>query len=68
MTKIVKEKNYRFEIPDGKKKERIDIFLAKSIENATRSRIKNLIDANLVLVNGKPVKASYKVTPDNSKA
>jgi len=63
MTKIIKEKKYRFEIPDGKKKERIDTFLAKSIENATRSRVKNLIDANLVFVNGKIVKPSYLVQP-----
>ena len=63
MTKIITEKKYRFEIPGGKKKERIDIFLAKSIENATRSRVKNLIEANLVFVNGKNVKSSYQVVP-----
>jgi 23S rRNA pseudouridine1911/1915/1917 synthase len=63
MTKIITEKKFRFEIPEGKKKERIDKFLAESIEHATRSKTKNLIDAHLVLVNGKPVKASYLVQP-----
>lgn len=63
MTKIIKEKRYRIEVPSGKKKERLDIFLASQIENATRSRIQKLIEASLVTVNGKPIKASYSVRP-----
>lgn len=63
MSKLIKEKRYRIEIPAGKKKERIDLFLASQIENATRSRIQKLIEANLVTVNGKNVKASYLVQP-----
>jgi len=47
----------------GKKKERIDTFLANTIENATRSRIQKLIDAELVAVNGKIVRANYQVKP-----
>jgi 23S rRNA pseudouridine1911/1915/1917 synthase len=63
MSKLIKEKRYRIEIPAGKKKERIDLFLASQIENATRSRIQKLIEASLVTVNGKNVKSSYIVQP-----
>ena len=65
MAKLIKEKKYRIEVPHGKKKERIDLFLANQIENATRSRIQKLIEANLVRVNGKIVKPSYKVQPND---
>ncbi|MBI1937296.1 MAG: RluA family pseudouridine synthase [Ignavibacteriales bacterium] len=63
MPKIVTEKKFKFDLPEGKKKERIDIFLANSVENATRSRIQKLIKANCVTVNGKIVKANYLVCP-----
>ncbi|HEX7367940.1 MAG TPA: RluA family pseudouridine synthase [Pelobium sp.] len=42
---------------------RIDKFLMSRIENASRNRIQNAIDADTVLVNKKPVKSSYKVKP-----
>jgi 23S rRNA pseudouridine1911/1915/1917 synthase len=61
MTNLIKEKKFHFDIPAGKKKERIDLFLSTSIENATRTRIQKLIDANLVTVNHKFIKASYLV-------
>jgi len=63
MSKIIKEKNLRFEIPPGKGKERLDIFLSNAIENATRSRIQKLIEASLVKVNGKEAKANHKTKP-----
>lgn len=63
MVKLIKEKKYRFEIPEGKKKERIDLYLTNSIENATRSKVQNLIEAELVKVNGEIVKANYKIKP-----
>jgi 23S rRNA pseudouridine1911/1915/1917 synthase len=63
MAKLIKEKKYRFEIPEGKKKERLDVFLACSIENATRSKVQKLIDAKLVTVNGATVKSNYQVKP-----
>ncbi|HVO75210.1 MAG TPA: RluA family pseudouridine synthase [Ignavibacteriaceae bacterium] len=58
---MITKKKYRFKIPGGKKKERIDIFLAASIENATRSKVQKLIEAELVTVNGIFVKPSYQV-------
>ena len=63
MTSLIKEKRYKFEVPDGKKKERIDVFLSHKIENATRSKVQKLIEAGLVFVNGKIVKPNYIVKP-----
>lgn len=63
MPKIVTEKKFKFDLPEGKKKERIDVFLTNSVENATRSRIQKLIKAECVTVNGKVVKANYLVCP-----
>ncbi|MEG8947620.1 RluA family pseudouridine synthase [Rosettibacter firmus] len=63
MSKIISEKKIKIEIPEGKKKERIDIFLANSIEHASRSRIQKLIKSNLVTVNNKFVKANYLINP-----
>lgn len=63
MTKIVTEKKYLFDIPEGKKKERIDVFLTNTIENATRSRIQKLIKAEFVTVNGNAVKTNYIISP-----
>jgi len=65
MSKLVNEKKFKIDVSDGKKKERIDIFLAHSIENATRSRIQKLIKADCVLVNGKNIKANYRVSPND---
>jgi 23S rRNA pseudouridine1911/1915/1917 synthase len=65
MAKIISEKKYRFEITDGKQKERLDIFLTNSIEKSTRSKIQKLIKASLVLINGEPAKANYKVVPND---
>lgn len=50
-------------VPSHQKKERIDKFLTHKIENATRSKVQKAIEQGLVLVNGKPVKASHEVVP-----
>ena len=63
MTNLIKEKKFHFEIPAGKRKERIDLFLSTSLENATRSRVQKLIEAGLVWINSKNVKVSYLVKP-----
>jgi 23S rRNA pseudouridine1911/1915/1917 synthase len=61
MVNIITEKKLRFEIPSNKKKERIDVFLTHSIENATRTKVQKLIEAELVLVNNKVVKSNYQL-------
>jgi 23S rRNA pseudouridine1911/1915/1917 synthase len=61
MSNLIKEKNLHFEVPSGKKKERLDLFLSDAIENATRTRIQKLIEVDLVKVNAEATKANYKV-------
>src|SRR5690606_14967596 len=40
---------------------RIDKYLMNHVENVTRNKIQNIIDNEMVLVDGKPVKANFKV-------
>jgi 23S rRNA pseudouridine1911/1915/1917 synthase len=63
MSKIITKKHFHFELPPGKKKERLDVFLVGSLENATRSRVQKLIEAGSVLVNGTTTKSNYAVRP-----
>ncbi len=63
MANLITEKKYRIVIPEGKKKERLDTFLTSQIENATRTKVQKLIEANLVTVNSRFIKPSYKVMP-----
>jgi 23S rRNA pseudouridine1911/1915/1917 synthase len=63
MANLIKEKTYRFDVPEGKKKERLDLYLSNHIENATRSKVQKMIEAGYVKVNGKVVKSSYLVLP-----
>jgi 23S rRNA pseudouridine1911/1915/1917 synthase len=56
-------REFEIVVPPGKARERIDIFLTHFIENATRTKVQEAIEAGYVLVNGKPTKASYKVSP-----
>ena len=65
MSKLITEKKIRIEVPPAKTKERIDIYLTNSLENATRTRVQKLIQAGLVLVNGVPTKANYKILPND---
>src|SRR5690606_20423570 len=50
-------------VDNGQSLLRIDKFLMHRIENASRNRIQNAIDAGSVLVNEKAIKPSYKVKP-----
>ncbi len=54
---------YEFVAPPAQKPERIDVFLARSVKNASRSKTRKAIDEGRVKVGGKIVKASYKVKP-----
>jgi 23S rRNA pseudouridine1911/1915/1917 synthase len=53
----------RIVVDKGQSLIRIDKFLMHRVENASRNRIQNAIDAGSVLVNEKTVKPSYKVKP-----
>ncbi|MBS1754524.1 MAG: RluA family pseudouridine synthase [Ferruginibacter sp.] len=48
-------------IDKGQEPLRIDKFLMSRIEGATRNKIQQAIDDEMVLVNNKPVKSNYKV-------
>lgn len=50
-------------IDRGQEPLRIDKFLMTRIEGATRNKIQQAIDNEMVLVNDKPVKTNYKVKP-----
>ncbi len=55
----------RLEITVDKKQDplRIDKFLLNRIENATRNKLQQAIDEEMVLVNGNGVKSNYKIKP-----
>jgi 23S rRNA pseudouridine1911/1915/1917 synthase len=55
----------RIKVDKGQSLLRIDKFLMHRVENASRNRIQNAIEMANVLVNDKPVKASYKVKPED---
>jgi 23S rRNA pseudouridine1911/1915/1917 synthase len=52
-------------VPHIRERERIDKFLTRQVENATRTKVQEAIDEGRVLVNGKPVKANYKLSPSD---
>lgn len=51
-------------VPSGKTPERIDSFLARHLKNVSRTKIQYAIENQDVLVDGKPVKANFKVKPN----
>ncbi|SMO76204.1 RluA family pseudouridine synthase [Solitalea koreensis] len=55
--------HFRIVVDKGQSPLRIDRFLMQRMQNATRNRIQNAIEADNVLVNEKTIKASYKVKP-----
>jgi 23S rRNA pseudouridine1911/1915/1917 synthase len=55
--------HFRIVVDKGQSLLRLDKFLMHRIENASRNRIQNAIEAGSVLVNGKEAKSSYKVKP-----
>jgi 23S rRNA pseudouridine1911/1915/1917 synthase len=50
-------------IPPKQSRERLDVYLAHQIENATRTKVQQAIHDGLVLVDGKRVKPSHPVSP-----
>lgn len=53
--------HFRFEADAGQKMLRVDKFLVARMEKTSRNRIQQAADANCIIVNGKPVKSSYRV-------
>lgn len=55
--------HFRFEADRGQQLIRVDKFLADRMTRTSRNRIQQAADAGFILVDGRPVKASYKVKP-----
>ncbi len=55
----------RIVVPTGQARQRIDLYLTHQILNATRNKVQRGIDEGLVHVNGKRVKSSYQVLPND---
>ena len=57
--------HFRLQVDKGQAFLRIDKFLMNRLEKATRTRIQHAAEEGNILVNGKAVKSSYKVKPDD---
>lgn len=57
--------HYAFRVVKGQQSVRVDKYLMNFMENVTRSKIQNAVKDGFVFVNGKSVKASYKVKPND---
>ena len=55
--------HHRIVVDKGQEMIRIDKFIVNRIQNATRNKVQNAIDAGNVKVNEKPVKSNYKIKP-----
>ena len=54
-------KKMTLQVAQTQKPMRIDVYLAQQVENATRNKVQEAISEHRVLVNGKTVKANYKI-------
>lgn len=57
--------HYRFKADKGQELLRIDKFLMDRIPNTTRNKLQNALTEGHILVNKKPVKANYRVKPQD---
>ncbi len=57
--------HFRVVVDKGQTPVRIDKYLFERIVNASRNRIQTAADNGFVMANGKPVKSSYKVKPQD---
>jgi 23S rRNA pseudouridine1911/1915/1917 synthase len=55
--------HFHFNVDKGQSPLRIDKFVTSRIENASRNKIQAAAGADFILVNGEPVKSSYKIKP-----
>lgn len=58
--------HHRIVVDKGQSLLRIDKFLQNRIENTSRNKVQAAADAGSILVNGKVVKSSYKIKPDDA--
>ena len=58
--------HFRFVADKGQSQLRVDKFLVDRMEKTSRNRIQQAADAGCLIVNGRPVKSSYKVKPGDA--
>lgn len=59
----MKEFSYRIDFED--EDERVDKWISNTLQSLSRSYIQKLIKDNMVIVNGRPQKASYRIKADD---
>ncbi len=57
--------HFEIYVPPKQSKERLDVYLTAHVENATRNKVQEAIKSGEILVNGKPVKPSYVILPND---
>lgn len=57
--------HFEIHVPPGQHKERLDTYIARHVENATRNKVQEAIKNGEVLVNGNQIKPSYPIQPDD---
>ena len=57
--------HFRFVADKGQQPLRVDKFLVARLEKTSRNRIQQAADAGCLIVNGRAVKSSYQVKPDD---
>lgn len=62
---IVTQKKITIKVTEGKKRQRLDTYLANSLEHTSRTRIQKIIKADLVSVNNKIAKSNYTISPND---
>lgn len=55
--------HHRIVVDKGQELIRIDKFIVNRIQNATRNKVQNAIDAGNIKVNENPVKSNYRIKP-----
>ena len=58
--------SFTFIVAPGQQRTRLDVYLTRQVENATRAKVQEAIGAGYVLVNGKKAKSSYLVQPSDT--
>lgn len=56
---------FEFHVPKGQKSERLDQYITRMVQNATRTKVQKAIDDGRVIVNGIIAKSSRKIHPSD---
>lgn len=59
-------KQMTLQVAETQKPMRIDVYLSRQVENVTRNKVQEAISEHRVLVNGRPVKANYRIKSRDS--